>query len=171
MSMNLKPVDVKTLSAEVFRVFGENNALLTAGDKTACNTMTIGWCGFGRLWNLPACTVYVRPERYTYQFMEAHDYFTVCILPKEKRQVMAVCGTKSGRDIDKIKMCDLTLRYGTGDAPFFDEAEMVVVCRKLYVQDMKPEHVVDHKAIDNFYEDAGWHRMYVGQVVEAYQKK
>ena len=167
--MKLHPADFKTLTPEVFRVFGTQNALLTAGDRDVCNTMTIGWCQLGRLWSIPVCTVYVRPERYTYAFMESHDYFTVSVLPLSDRQTAQVCGTKSGRDIDKIKECGLTLRRGAGDAPFFDEADWVLVCRKLYAQDLKPEHLTDRQP-ERFYQGEGWHRMYIGEVVEAYAR-
>ncbi len=117
------------------------------------------------------CTVFVRPERYTYQFMESHDYFTVSVLPEDAKRVTALCGSKSGRDVDKVTESGLTVRYGAGDAPFFDEAEWVLVCRKLYVQDMDPACVLGKEEILPFYGKAGgWHRIYVGQVVEAYQK-
>lgn len=171
--MKLHPVDLKTLTPEIFRVFGTQNALLTAGDRSSCNTMTIGWCQLGRLWSLPACTVYVRPERYTYQFMESHDYFTVSILPASEKQTMAFCGTKSGRDVDKIRECGLTVCYGAGDAPFFDEAELVLVCKKIYAQDMDQAFVTAEAEtiLSHYGEGRGnWHRMYVGQVVEAYTK-
>ena len=98
--------------------------------------MTIGWGGLGELWQKPVCTVYVRQSRYTFQFMESHDYFTVSVLPESRKDVLLLCGTKSGRDTDKISTCGLTVCYGAGDAPFFDEAELVLVCRKLYAQDM-----------------------------------
>lgn len=84
--MKLHPVELERLTPEILHVFGRQPPLLTAGDKTGLNTMTIGWCQLGRLWNLPVCTVYVRPERYTYQFMESHDYFTVSILPEEAKK-------------------------------------------------------------------------------------
>ena len=168
--MKLQSVDLKTLTPEIFRVFGTQNALLTAGDQNGCNTMTIGWCQLGRIWNQPVCTVYVRPERYTYQFMEAHDYFTVSILPEAERETMKLCGTQSGRDTDKVKACGLTVCHGAGDAPFFDEAEWVLVCKKIYVQDMDPACVVEGSRILPFYEGDGWHRIYTGQVVEAYRK-
>jgi len=84
---------------------------------------------------------------------------------------MNVCGTKSGRDLDKIKECGLTLCYGAEDAPFFDEAEMVLVCKKIYVQDMDESCVLDRDTIMPFYGKHGnWHRIYVGQIVEAYMK-
>ena len=83
--MRLQPVDFQSMTPEVFRVFETQNALLTAGDRETCNTMTIGWCQLGRVWNLPVCTVYVRPERYTYEFMESHDYFTVSVVRHQER--------------------------------------------------------------------------------------
>ena len=168
--MKLHPADFKTLTPELFRVFGTQNALLTAGDRDVCNTMTIGWCRLGRLWSIPVCTVYVRPERYTYAFMESHDYFTVSVLPLSDRQTAQVCGTKSGRDIDKIKECGLTLRRGAGDAPFFDEAEWVLVCRKLYAQDLDESCVLDERVLHHYGAKGGWHRAYTGEVVEAYTK-
>ena len=169
--MRLHPVDPKTLTPEIFQVFGTQNALLTAGDKSDCNTMTIGWCQMGRLWSLPVCTVYVRPERYTYQFMESHDYFTVSVLPASEKKTLAFCGAKSGRDVDKVQACGLSVCYGAGDAPFFDEAEWVLVCKKAYVQDMDPACVVDQAQVAPHYgAKGGWHRIYTGEVVEAYTK-
>lgn len=169
--MDLHPVGLETLTLEILRVFGRQNPLLTAGDRTELNTMTIGWCQLGRLWNQPVCTVFVRPERYTYRFMESHDYFTVSVLPEDAKKITVLCGTKSGRDVDKVKECGLTVRCGAGDAPFFDEAEWVLVCRKLYAQDMDPAAVLDGEIILPYYgEKGGWHRMYVGQVVEAYAR-
>ena len=168
--MKLHPADPKELASELLQAFSAQNALLTAGDRKSCNTMTIGWCQTGRLWNLPVCTVYVRPERYTYQFMEDQDYFTVSVLPEGEKKTMALCGSRSGRDVDKIKECGLTVRYGAGDAPFFEEAEAVLVCRKLYVHDMEPECVVagQEKILPYYGEKGGWHRIYTGEIVEAY---
>ena len=115
--MKLQPIDPKTLLTESLNVFDEQKALLTAGNQENCNTMTIGWAQLGTVWGVPICTVYVRPERYTYDFMEAQDYFTVSVLPAEhKKTTMAYCGTKSGRDVDKFKDCELTVAYGAGDA-------------------------------------------------------
>lgn len=168
--MKLHSVDIKTLTPEVFSVFGTQNALLTAGDRTQSNTMTIGWCGLGRMWNLPACTVYVRPERHTYSFMERQEYFTVSVPAATDHDRIRVFGTRSGRDTDKFAESGFTLAYGANDAPYVAESELVVVCRKLYAQDMKPEHVTDHDTVDKFYAKEGWHRMYIGEVVEAYTR-
>ena len=121
--------------------------------------MTIGWCQAGRLWGLQTCTVYVRPERYTYQFMEEQAYFTVSVLSKDMKNAMALCGTKSGRDMDKIKECGLTVRTGAGGAPFFEEAELVLVCRTLYAQDLEPACVLpagEEKILPFFFYYWGW---------------
>jgi len=170
--MSLHPVDMRTLSPEIFRIFDAQPPLLTAGDKSSCNTMTIGWCQLGTLWRKPVCTVYVRPERYTYQFMESHDYFTVSVLPEAEKKTLAVCGTKSGRELNKIETCGLTVRYGVGDAPFFEEAEWVLVCKKMYAHDFAPDCVLDGTHILPRYAEGegGWHRMYIGEVLEAYRK-
>ena len=145
--------------------------LVTAGTAERCNTMTASWGGLGVLWGKPVATVYIRPQRYTLEFVEREDCFTLSFFGEEYRKALALCGSKSGRDVDKVKACGLTVRWGAGDAPFFDEAEWVLVCRKLYAQDMDPACVLGEGEILPFYGKAGgWHRIYVGQVVEAYQK-
>lgn len=168
--MSLHSVEIKDLAPEMFRIFGTQNALLTAGSRERCNTMTVGWSQIGVLWGVPVCTVYVRPERYTYAFTEESDYFTVSVLPEKFRKTMAICGTKSGRDMDKIAECGLTLCYGEGDAPYFAESELVLVCKKLYAQDMDASCVTEEATVSPYYKTGGWHRTYVGKIVEAYMK-
>ena len=167
--MKLQLTDINTLDLNLTRFWGHQNALLTAGDKTGCNTMTIGWGQNGVIWGIPVCTVYVRPERYTYQFLEEQDHFTLSFLPDSLRKVTGYCGAKSGRDVNKIAECGLTVRYGAGDAPFFDEAELVLVCRKVYVQDLDLSGALGDP-IPPFYApgQGGVHRAYTGQIVEAY---
>ena len=168
--MKLHPVELERLTPEILHVFGRQPPLLTAGDKTGLNTMTIGWCQLGRLWNLPVCTVYVRPERYTYQFMESHDYFTVSVLPEEAKKVTALCGSKSGREVDKVKECGFTVAQAECGAPYFEEAELVLVCRKLYWQDMDPAHFLDPGIDGKWYPDQDYHRIYIGEIVECLKK-
>ena len=172
--MRLHLTDSQAAVRELLPALGAENALLTAGTADRRNTMTIGWCQAGRLWGLPTCTVYVRPERYTYQFMEDQAYFTVSVLPKDMKNAMALCGTKSGRDMDKIKECGLTVRAGAGGAPFFEEAELVLVCRTLYAQDLEPACVLpagEEKILPSYGAKGGWHRAYTGEIVEAYSVK
>ena len=173
-AMRLHLTDPQTVIRDLLPALGAENALLTAGTADRCNTMTIGWCQAGRLWNLQACTVYVRPERYTYQFMEEQEYFTVSVLPADMKTAMSLCGTKSGRDMDKIKECGLTVRTGTGGAPFFEEAELVLVCRTLYAQDLEAARVLPAGEADilpSYGAKGGWHRAYTGEIVEAYSAR
>ena len=168
--MKLHPVELERLTPEILHVFGRQPPLLTAGDKTGLNTMTIGWCQLGRLWNLPVCTVYVRPERYTYQFMESHDYFTVSVLPPEAKKVTALCGSKSGRDVDKVKECGFTVRAAACGAPYFEEADLVLVCRKRFVQPMDPAAIpADVK--EKYYQAEDYHTLYIGEIVEVLKKQ
>jgi flavin reductase (DIM6/NTAB) family NADH-FMN oxidoreductase RutF len=104
--------------------------------------------------------------------MEAEEYFTVSVLPIERRDIARLCGTKSGRDTDKAAECGLHLVRGAGGAPYFEEAEWVLVCKKLYAQDMNGTCVTDGGPVEKFYGKAGnWHRMYIGRVEEVYRKK
>ena len=145
-----------------------NGAFLSVGGQTP-NTMTIGWCQLGEVWHMPICTVFVRPERYTYSFMESHDYFTVSILPEEAKKVTALCGSKSGREVDKVKECGFTVAQAECGAPYFEEAELVLVCRKRYAQEMDPQ-AIPQDAKDRFYPEKDYHTMYIGEVVEALRK-
>ena len=169
--MKLHPVDLLTLSPDIFRLFQKQTPLLTAGNQLGCNAMTIGWGQMGTLWNKPVCTVYVRPERYTFQFMEENPGFTLSVLPEAYKKALAFCGSKSGQDVDKFKECGLTVAYSQDGAPYVEEAELVVICRKLYVQDLQVSSTVDHAVIDPYYgKMGGWHRAYTGEVVEVYAK-
>lgn len=169
--MRLHLTDPQAAVRRLLPALGAENALLTAGTEGRCNTMTIGWCQAGRLWGLQTCTVYVRPERYTWQFMEEREYFTVSVLPAGMKKAMSLCGTRSGRDVDKIKECGLTVRTGAGGAPFFEEAELVLVCRTLYAQDLAPACVLpagEEAVLPSYGAKGGWHRAYTGEIVEAY---
>ena len=166
--MALREVDVKTLTPSVFSVFGRENALLTAGSAGESNTMTIGWCGLGEIWGLPSCTVYVRPERHTYGFMEREEYFSVSVPPMELHERIRPFGVQSGRDTDKYAASGLAACWTESGVPYVDGCGLVLVCRKMYAQDMSGEHVLDHTSVDRYYRSGGWHRMYIGEVVEAY---
>ncbi len=151
--------------------FIEKRCLLTAGDRNSFNSMTIGWGSFGRLWNKPVCTVFVRPSRLTYDFMEKNDYFTVQFLKDGNGEALKVMGTLSGRDGDKVKLSGLTPVF-LDKGVTYEEASLTVVCRKVFHQDMDPSEIPESDLRD-FYsgEDEGnFHRVYVGiieDIIEA----
>ena len=97
-----KKIDPKQLEQNVFSMIGDQWMLVTAGTAETCNTMTASWGGLGILWNKPVATAYIRPQRYTKQFMDENEYFTLSFFGEEYRQQLALCGSKSGRDVDKV---------------------------------------------------------------------
>jgi flavin reductase (DIM6/NTAB) family NADH-FMN oxidoreductase RutF len=165
----LVEIPVRATTAQSFRIFGDTQPLLTAGTAEKFNTMTIGWGGLGTLWGMPVCSVYVRPSRYTYEFMESGEFFTVSFFPENMKDRLAVCGTMSGRDVDKVAEAGLTPVFDECGAPYFDEAGTVLVCRKVYVQDVDLSGALDDK-IGGFYSDGDVHRMYVGEVIKVLTK-
>ena len=156
------------LNAEVFSQFGQQWALVCAGTMDHHNAMTIGWGGLGTLWNRPVATVYVKPVRYTYRFLEENDYFTVSFYGEECRHALEVMGTASGRDTDKDAAAGLT-PIAVGESVTYAQAEVTLLCRKIYCQDLDtarmPPEVVEH-----YYRAEAPHRMYVGEVVDVIRK-
>ena len=117
-------------TTDIFAQFDKKWALLCAGTKEKHNTMTISWGGMGTFWSKPVVTVYVKPCRYTYGFMNDNEYFTVSFYPEECRKAMAVMGTKSGRDINKDEVAGLTVKP-IGQVVTYEEAEVTIICRKM----------------------------------------
>ncbi|NCC69149.1 MAG: flavin reductase family protein [Clostridia bacterium] len=166
----LQKIDPKTLHENVFSLIGDRWMLITAGEGETCNTMTASWGGLGVLWNRNVATVYIRPQRYTYEFIERSKCFTLSFFGEEYRPQLKLCGSKSGRDIDKVKECGFTVKTTAGGTPYFAEAELVLVCRKLYYSDMDPAHFLDGTIEEN-YKNHDYHRMFIGEIVEAFGAK
>ena len=125
-------IDPKELDQNVFSMIGEQWMLVTAGTAERCNTMTASWGGLGVLWGKPVATVYIRPQRYTLEFVERENCFTLSFFGEEYRKALALCGSKSGRDVDKVKECGFTVAGAACGAPYFEEAGLVLVCKKAY---------------------------------------
>ena len=163
-------IDPKTLKENVFSLIGDQWMLITAGTPEHCNTMTASWGGLGVLWGKNVATIYIRPQRYTYEFVERSDFFTLAFFGREYHKALALCGAKSGREVDKAKACGFTVAAGEGKAPYFEQAELVLVCRKLYWQDMDPAHFLDPGIDGKWYPDQDYHRIYIGEIVECLKK-
>jgi flavin reductase (DIM6/NTAB) family NADH-FMN oxidoreductase RutF len=141
--------------------------LLTAGDfaQKRFNTMTVAWGSFGTMWQKPIAQIVVRPGRYTHEFTEEFGSFTLSVLPEEHRKAVMLLGTKSGRDGDKIAEAGLTpTAASTVVAPAFDEAELILECRKIYRQEMDPEGFLEAE-IDTNYPAKDYHTIYFGEIV------
>jgi len=158
----LREVEIRGLKEDFNTLLGERWGLLTAKAEPV-NPMTVGWGQVGRLWGLPVCSVYVRPQRFTYGLMNDAKYFSLSFLPEELHAAAALCGSKSGRDTDKVKETGLTVMHDLS-APYYAEAELVLVCRTLYVQDLDSACFLDRALEEKTYGGKDYHRMYVGQI-------
>ena len=148
-----------------------NALLLAAGDRTKSNAMTIGWGGIGTLWQKNALTVYVAEKRYTKEFMDRSDYFTVMAFDEKNGKVLQYMGTKSGRDGDKAQALGLHTAYTENGTPYYTEATMVIECKIMYAAPFDPDGFKSDVP-KNMYRHfpAGIHSMYIGEVINAWKK-
>jgi flavin reductase (DIM6/NTAB) family NADH-FMN oxidoreductase RutF len=139
--------------------------LLTSGNREHHNTMTVAWGSIGAMWNLPFVQVVVRPSRFTYEFINRHDTFTLCRFPEPFREALNLLGTRSGRDGDKIRESGLTIIPSTKvEAPSFKEADLILECKKIYWQDLEPGHFLDDR-IQRNYPERDYHRIFFGWIL------
>lgn len=134
--MEFIKTDIYGESFNPFKLIGKHWFLLTSGDNRENNTMTASWGQAGVLWNKPVFSAYVRTSRKTFELMEKNEYFTASFFDEKYRSALSYCGSHSGRDVDKAKETGLTPIEIEGVAAF-EEAEMVLVCRKLYTSEMQ----------------------------------
>lgn len=165
----MKKIDIRDIKESAVGLFDDSWALVTAGNKESYNTMTASWGGMGELWNKDVCFIFIRPQRYTYEFTEREEYFTVSFYGEEYKNALTFCGRNSGRDCDKAKETGLTPVEIEGSMTF-EESRITLVCKKLYFQDIDPNGFVDASLDGANYKLKDYHRMYIGEIVGAYIK-
>ena len=156
------------LSCNPFQMIGKDWALVTAGDETGCNTMTVSWGNMGIMWNKNIVTVFIRPQRYTKEFLDRFDNFTLSFYEESFREALKLCGSKSGRDLDKIKAAGLTPVHENGTT-YFEEARLVLECKKIYLDKIRPEGFLD-PSIQKNYPENDYHLIYMGEITRVLQK-
>lgn len=166
----MKLIDPHHLDESAFRLIDKDWMLITAGNPGNFNTMTASWGGLGIIWNKPVAYIFVRPTRYTFQFLEANDWFTLCFFGAGYRRALNFCGTRSGRDTDKIAETGLIPQETTNGNIWFQQARLVFECRKLYYQDLNPDNFLDSKIGAN-YPIKDYHRMYFGKIENTWLKE
>ena len=159
-----KEINVRELKDNFVKMISNDWSLLTAGEKEDFNTMTVSWGGIGELWGKDVCFVFVRPQRYTYEFMEKNDYFSLSFFGGEYKKELGICGSKSGRDIDKMAETGFT-PVDLQNAVGYEQATVNVVLKKLAYQDMKPDGFIDESIMGN-YTNNDFHRVYIGEIVK-----
>ena len=164
--MSFEKINLNDSEFNPFSRIGKEWMLLTAGTEEKFNTMTASWGFAGVMWNKNVLVAVVRPSRYTYEFIENNETFTASFFGDGQRDALAFCGKNSGRDCDKVKETGLTPVFLDG-APAFDEAKTVLVCRKLYAQDMTPDSFIDKASLDSN-GDQPLHKMFIAEIISAY---
>jgi flavin reductase (DIM6/NTAB) family NADH-FMN oxidoreductase RutF len=142
--------------------------LLTSGTIDDFNTMTIGWGFYGTIWRKDVFVCFVRPSRYTYEFMEKSDLFTISFYLPAYREEISFLGSHSGRDIDKVKKVGFT-PISIGGSVSFEEAVKTHVCRKIYVQDLDFNALPDEVKEIYYQNPNDTHRMYIGEILETHE--
>ncbi len=169
--MSFKEINVNRENLNPFEKIGKEWMLITAGKEENFNTMTASWGGLGVLWNKNVAFTFIRPSRYTFEFTEKEDFFSLTFFPEEYRKALTFCGRNSGRDVDKIKETGLTPTFIEG-VPAFEEATLTLICKKLYSQPMGKEFVnVPEVVFPQYGENEPYHTMYVGEIVKAFVKE
>jgi len=168
---SFKEIKPTELTENAFKMIGTDWMLVTAEQEGRCNMMTASWGGIGIMWNKPVAFTFIRPQRYTFGMLENGDIFSLCILDDSYRDVLKLCGTKSGRDIDKVKETGLTINRING-VPYFAESKTVLICKKLYSQNLSEEGLIEKSLTSNYnQEGTDWHKMYINEIVNVLIKK
>lgn len=160
--MPFKSVEIKDFNEKVFKLIGDEWMLITSGDKNKYNTMTASWGGVGVLWNKCVAFSFVRPQRYTFEFMENNDYYTLSFYDEKYKDALKLCGRVSGRDVNKVKEIGFSEVFDDKSV-YFNEAKLVIVCKKIYGQFLDPSCFID-KTISGLYKNEDYHKLYIGEI-------
>jgi len=166
--MNFQEVDIREINQSAVKLINDEWALVTAGNEEKWNTMTISWGGLGELWGKDVAFVFIRPQRYTYEFVEKNEFFTVSFFGGKYKKELSLCGSKSGRNIDKAAATGLK-PIAMDKAVSFKQAEVILVCKKIAFQDLNPAGFID-ESIEENYPSKDYHRMFVGEIIKTYKK-
>ena len=166
----MKEITVSKLNINPVIEIAKGWMLLTAGTKdTGYNTMTCSWGHIGSIWGrgggMATAVCYIRPQRYTKEFVDRENLYTLCFFPEENKKQLAYLGSHSGRDEDKVAIAGLTPVFNEGFT-YFAEAKLVLVCRKVYCAPLVEEGFLDNSILDEHYPNRDLHEMYIGEIVK-----
>jgi flavin reductase (DIM6/NTAB) family NADH-FMN oxidoreductase RutF len=159
-----QPLETETMEFNPFTAIGKDWALVSAGSKTKANTMTISWGGVGVLWGKNVAFIFVRDSRYTKEFLDNYEFFSISFMGKDYKNALNYCGSHSGRDVDKVKEAGLTWNY-KHSIPFIDEGDFVFICHKLSATRITEDSFISPD-VKNWYADGDMHTMYVGEIMD-----
>jgi flavin reductase (DIM6/NTAB) family NADH-FMN oxidoreductase RutF len=158
-----KKITWKELKENVIRLI-EDWMLVSAGNTDDYNMMTANWGTLGWLWNKPVSTIFVRPHRHTFLYTEREQYYTLTFFRKEHRKTLELMGDVSGRDFDKMNYERLYPLVTENGSIAFQEAYLIIECKKLFATSLKEEDFVETKVISRNYPKKDFHTMYIGEI-------
>lgn len=160
--MAFNSVEPKNVKDNLIKCFAEEWALVTAGNRDSYNMMTASWGFAGEMWGEDSVAIVIRPQRYTMEFIKKNDYFTLSFCGN-RRDIHKVCGSVSGRDVDKTSEAGLTPVVNEKFV-YFKEARMVFVVKKQFLEPLNPEGFIDKGIIDRWYPEKDFHNLIIGKI-------
>ena len=160
--MSFKELKVTEINENFIKNIGDEWMLITAGDENKYNMMTASWGFFGEMWGKDCVISAIRPQRHTIGFIEENDTFALCFMG-ENKEVHKICGSKSGREIDKVAETGLTPVYSNGTM-YFEEARLVIIAKKTYAQTLEPNCFIDKSNNEKWYNE-DYHKMFYGEIL------
>lgn len=168
---SFEKISWRDIEGNAINMIGHDWMLIAAGKPGDYNMMTASWGSMGWLWQKPVITTFVRPQRHTHNFTEREDYFTVTFYEEKDKDILKKLGTVSGRNFDKMGYEKLTPVLTEKASVAFEEAVIVLECKKLYASKLKESDFVLEEVADSMYPDKDFHTMYVGEIVNVWRKK
>ena len=165
----MKEISINDFQINPFAKIGKEWMLITSDNREKVNTMTASWGGLGVMWNKNVAFIVLRPQRYTKEFVDSSNEFSLSFFDENYKSILAYCGKVSGRNEDKIKNSNLHATF-INDIPTFEEASLVVTCKNLYKQTIMPDCFID-KSLDNLnYPNKDYHTLYLAEVTGIFSK-
>jgi flavin reductase (DIM6/NTAB) family NADH-FMN oxidoreductase RutF len=164
-----KKIAPDKIPGNIVKMLSEDWMLITAGDKDKFNMMTASWGGLGFLYEKPVAFCFINPTRYTYQLMENKDTYTLTFYTEAYRDALKYCGSKSGKDTDKVKGSGLTPITTPSGSKAFSQAWLIIECRKMVAQSLQAESISD-KSLKENWTGKQMHKMYIGEIINVWVK-
>jgi flavin reductase (DIM6/NTAB) family NADH-FMN oxidoreductase RutF len=167
--MAFKEIEIKDLNMNPFTLIGNEWLLITAGNENKFNTMTASWGSLGVFWGKNSATIYVRQSRYTKEFIDSNDTFTLSFFSEDYKKALGICGSLSGRDVNKVEKANLTPVFNE-ISPYFKEAKMTIICKKMYHTNIELANFDEPKFNETMYPDKDYHTIYIAEILKVLVK-
>jgi flavin reductase (DIM6/NTAB) family NADH-FMN oxidoreductase RutF len=168
---NFKTITIEDVKDNFNKVITNDWMLITAGNREQANTMTASWGFLGRLWERQCVLIYIRPDRFTREFVERQETFTLAFFDEKYRKALSYCGSHTGRNEDKIRMAGLSIASTDSGTPYPTEARLVIECRKIYQGRIAEDNFIEPSIVEEHYPEKDFHYCYIGEIVGVYEKE